>query len=288
VSHSVARQRPGEVVPSAVAQVRTDSLAAVVFDGHPTVIGHRGSGSGEVDGFAENTLSSFLHAVEAGVPWIEVDVRRTSDDRLVVRHNAAYADGTKVVDVDSAEAARRGSLWLDDLLSELPDGVGIDFDLKTAIEDSSLPAARATVGLVASVAAREAARRPVAVVSFDPAAVLELRELAPGVGRGWTSWLRFPSEHAVAGACHFDVDFLGLHMGSLTSQKYEPAPTQRNLDEIVGRLHDAGRELLLWCPSDGQIRRAVAIGVDAICVNEVPTVLADLARGGADISISAS
>ena len=65
----------------------------------PTLIGHRGLGRGIVDGHPQNTLGSFLAALEAGVTWVEVDVRRTADDALVVAHDAAYADGAFVVDL---------------------------------------------------------------------------------------------------------------------------------------------------------------------------------------------
>ena len=35
-------------------------------------------------------------AVEAGIDWIEFDVRRTADDRLVVLHDPAAGDGTLI------------------------------------------------------------------------------------------------------------------------------------------------------------------------------------------------
>ncbi|HET9411873.1 MAG TPA: glycerophosphodiester phosphodiesterase [Candidatus Saccharimonadales bacterium] len=48
------------------------------------IIGHRGAA-----GLAlENTLASFKAAINAGVDWIEFDVRATSDGRVVVSHDA--------------------------------------------------------------------------------------------------------------------------------------------------------------------------------------------------------
>jgi glycerophosphoryl diester phosphodiesterase len=47
-------------------------------------IGHRGARAYE----PENTLSSFRHALELGVDAVELDVRRTKDNELVVIHNA--------------------------------------------------------------------------------------------------------------------------------------------------------------------------------------------------------
>ena len=47
-------------------------------------IGHRGARAYE----PENTLSSFRRAVELGVDAIELDVRKTKDNKIVVIHNA--------------------------------------------------------------------------------------------------------------------------------------------------------------------------------------------------------
>ena len=47
------------------------------------IIGHRGAAGYE----PENTLRSFQKAREIGVDWIELDVRQTADDYLVVIHD---------------------------------------------------------------------------------------------------------------------------------------------------------------------------------------------------------
>jgi glycerophosphoryl diester phosphodiesterase len=247
-------------------------------EGRPVVIGHRGLGSGAVDGHRENTLGSFLAAVEAGVDWLEVYVRRTGDDRLVIAHDPAYDDGLFLVDTDAATAAARGTLLLDDLLEALPEHVGVDCDLKTSMEDAGRGAGATTAALLAPVAAREAHRRPVALTSFDPSALLAVRSLAPDVELGLLTWLEFPVGLAVAAAAHLDVEFLAVHMGSLRPNHIEPESQQRPLDYVVSLLHAADREVLAWCPTPEELARVLAAGVDAICVNDVPAALA--ARAG--------
>ena len=242
-------------------------------EGRPAVIGHRGLGSGEVDGHRENTLGSFLAAVEAGADWVEVDVRRTGDDRLVIVHDPAYDDGLFLVDADAATASARGTLLLDDLLEALPAHVGVDFDLKTSMEDATRAADATTVALLAPVAAREAHRRPLALTSFDPAALLAMRSLAPDVPLGLLTWLEFPVGLAVAAAAQLDVAFLAVHMGSLRPNRIEPEPQQRPLDYIVSVLHDADREVLAWCPTPEELPRVLGAGVDAICVNDIRATL---------------
>src|SRR3954470_21936767 len=91
-----------------------------VFGEGPAVIGHRGLGCGVVAGHQQNTLGSFAAAVRSGARWVEADVRRLGDDVLVVAHDAAYPDGTRLADVTVTEADRRGTLHLSSLLDEFP------------------------------------------------------------------------------------------------------------------------------------------------------------------------
>src|SRR3712207_1355005 len=123
------------------ATVGTVSLRPTpgVFGAGPALIGHRGLGCGVVRGHRENTLGSFTAAAELGMTWVEADVRRTADDVLVVAHDEGYPDGTRAADVSAVEADRRGTLRLLTLVAQLPPEVGLDLDLKPAIDDSMRP-----------------------------------------------------------------------------------------------------------------------------------------------------
>jgi glycerophosphoryl diester phosphodiesterase len=63
--------------------------------------GHRGSGRGEVNGQRENTLGSFLAAVDLGVRWVEMDARLNADGELVCFHDPV-ADGRLVSSLSGA------------------------------------------------------------------------------------------------------------------------------------------------------------------------------------------
>jgi glycerophosphoryl diester phosphodiesterase len=247
-----------------------------VFGRGPVVVGHRGLGRGTVNGHLENTLESFLAAAKAGVDWVEVDVRRTSDDELVVVHNPADSDGVFYADITAQEAYDKGALRLDALLEALPVSVGVDFDVKTSMEDAPLPRARTTMGQLAAVAVRESRRRDVLVTSFDPGGLDIARQLAPGVARGLLTWVDFPIGHAVAAAGHLDVQVLAPHWGSLRPNDVEPKPLQRPLDYVIDLVHESGREFLAWCPTVKFAQRLVDAGADALCVNDVPKVMASL------------
>jgi glycerophosphoryl diester phosphodiesterase len=247
-----------------------------VFGPGPALLGHRGLGRGIVDGIPENTLESFLAAAALGIDWVEVDVRRTSDDRLVVAHNPANADGVFYTDITGSEATGDGALDLGELLAALPAGVGIDFDVKTSMEDATRDRGGTTMAQLARVARREARRRPTLISSFDAGALDIARELAPGVPRALLTWVEFPIGQAVAMAGPLDVQVLAPHWGSLRPNDREPVELQRPLDYVVETVHASGREFLAWCPTVAFAQRLLDAGVDALCVNNVPKAIAAL------------
>ncbi len=247
-----------------------------LFGPGPVLLGHRGLGRGTVDGIRENTLESFLAAAALGIDWVEVDVRRTSDDRLVVAHNPANADGVFYADITGSEATDDGALDLHELLAALPAGVGIDFDVKTSMEDATRDRAGTTMAQLARVARREARRRPTLISSFDAGALDIARELAPGVPRGLLTWVEFPIGQAVAMAGHLDVQVLAPHWGSLRPNDREPMELQRPLEYVVDVVHTSGREFLAWCPTVRFAQQLLDAGVDALCVNNVPKAIAAL------------
>ncbi len=236
----------------------------------PTLIGHRGLGKGVLEGQLENTLGSFLAALESGVDWVEVDVRRTYDDELIVAHDAAFSDGAFLADLSAAEVIRRGALRLSELLEVLPASAGVVFDVKSSMEDAARGAAETTAGLLAKVARLELRRRPLAALSFDPAVLRHLRERVPDMPLGFTTWLHYPVGHAVAAAAHLDVELVAIHAGSLWPNKSAAATELRPLEQVVERVHQSSRQLMVWCPTTRQGQQLLAAGVDALILDDVP------------------
>jgi glycerophosphoryl diester phosphodiesterase len=48
---------------------------------------------------------------------------------------------------------------------------------------------------------------------------------------------------------------------------------------VVEVAHAAGLEVLAWCPEAAQLEALLDAGVDALCVNDLPTMAATLAQG---------
>ena len=252
-----------------------------VFGGRPTVLGHRGLGRDTVDGHPENSLGSILAAAQSGLRWVELDLRRTGDDALVVGHYPTLGDAEFVADLSLDRARELGAVTLGEVLDALPEGTGVNLDLKTSLKDALRPRCSTTAALLGPVVVAEAARRPLLVSSFDPAALLVLHEVAPDVPRALLTWIAFPLRKAVPAARHLGVDGVAAHWSSFGPNAMDHSPTFRSAEYSVRVAHEAGLEVVAWCPDAEVATELVRAGVDAVVVDDVPTTLAAL-RGVAD------
>jgi len=259
----------------------------VIFAAKPAVVGHRGCGRDTSCGFRENTVESCLAAVEAGLTWLEIDAQRTADDELVLRHDWTAPDGSRVVDRTAADLSAQGIARLADVFAAVPPEIAIDIDVKTVLADAADPKARRTGTLLAAALSTESRRRRLLVTSFDPGLLVALRPEVPGVALGLLTWLHFPPQHGIPAAAGLGLDAICLHTGSMrpaggpgdgAGEDRHPFPTA---GEAVSAAHEAGLEVLIWCPDAGAAASYAAAGADALCVDDVPGTLAALASWAA-------
>lgn len=260
-------------------------MTSDIFTAPATLIGHRGLGKGLVHGRVENTLPSFLAALDAGIDWVEVDVRRTVDDQLFVAHDAALSDGHVLTEMTGSQASRRGVLRVQELLEALPPEAGVVFDVKSSLDDAGRSAVSTTGAMLGRIGKVALGSRPTVAMSFDPAALRHIREQLPTMPLGLLTWLRFPVEQAVAAAAHLDVQLLAIHAGSLWPNATTGPAELPSLSRVVTRVHQSNRQLVAWCPTPDQAHSLVAAEVDALVVDDVPYYVATL--GGAKQTASA-
>jgi len=267
----LVRPRGHRTVSSRYVSAATRATRPPLFPDPPAVIGHRGLGSGVVDGLPENSLASMSAAVAAGVDWVELDVSRSSEDVLVVHHNPATLEGAFLVECTAPDLSAMGVAALQDVLDGLPGEVAVDIDVKPVLEDALT--VRDTVELLLPLLRREQPRRRLMVTSFDATALQRVRAGVPGLPTGLLTWFDFPLRIAVPMAARLGVDVVGLHHRSFAANTVEPAHLHREPARNVTVAHEAGLEVLAWCPGPEEVPGLVAAGVDALVVNDVPTML---------------
>jgi len=143
-------------------------------------VGHRGAKAYE----SENTLSSFKRAIELGVDAVELDVRKTKDNEIVVIHNADVkktTDGSGSVNELTLEEIKKFVTakgeqipTLEEVLDFVGKRVKVLVELKeTGIEEKVL-------GLIRQKGLME----NVIIVSFHEEALRKVRKLDDDVATG--------------------------------------------------------------------------------------------------------
>lgn len=241
----------------------------MIFEYKPSIVGHRGSGAGQADGYQENSLEAFLAAAVRGVPWVELDARRSSDGELMIWHEPATPEGDLITSRTAAELAAAGIAALDEVLSVLPASVSVNVDVKTVIEDATDPEHQRTHALIARALRRYRGTRRFLISSFDPSLPVYLKDrMAPDgdLALGLITEVRFSAGPAVSAAANLGMDAVCLHVDSLRT---EP-------ERVLEFAHRSGLEVMAWSPEPELAVTLARAGVDAVCVDDIPGTQAAL------------
>jgi glycerophosphoryl diester phosphodiesterase len=104
------------------------------------------------------------------------------------------------------------------------------------------------------------------VSSFDPAAILTVRERVPDVPIGLLTWRGYPLRKAIAAAAQLGAEVVAPHSSAFLGEH----PQERPAAESVRVAHEAGLEVLTWSFQLEEMDELVAAGVDCLVVDDVP------------------
>lgn len=244
-----------------MAEERTDPSSAPDSSLSTKVIAHRGASADH----PENTVEAFVGAKEQGADGIELDVRLSADDVLVLHHDAHLSDGRMVREVLSTDLPERVPSLAEAL--EATDPLFTNIELKNLRSDPDYDAAEGLSIAVAGLIAAFEAHERVLVSSFDIDAVLRIRATDPLVPIGWLVWGQAdPSQLIGRVEAH---QMQAIHPHDLLVDA-----------AFVRRAHDAGLAVNVWTVDDLDRGRALAsMGVDAIITN-TPALMIEALRGG--------
>ena len=208
----------------------------------PLLLGHRG-----LPALAEgNTRASFLAAVEAGLDGVETDVQRTKDGVLVIHHD--FVVGLRLISdlkLDELRELRPEVVTLGELLELLepyPDFL-INLELKSipGLEDGRAHALADTV-------ANWSGKKRVWISSYDPVALLKIRERRPELPLGYLFRV-------------YDTGRMAELLGIEALHPHRQLATAAR----VARWHQKGFLVATWTVNDAaQARTFASMGVDVI------------------------
>ncbi|MGE5729564.1 MAG: glycerophosphodiester phosphodiesterase [Gemmatimonas sp.] len=219
----------------------------------PMLIGHRGAPRER----PENTLPSFLRALELQADGIELDVHCTLDRVVVVHHDeiprATPPSGRlagKRIDALTFDELQGFSVRGLALISTLAEALAvIRGRAEVFVELKGAAIEREVVGVIRASIAPERC----AVHSFDHAQVARARALAPDI-RGGILFDRAVSDPAAA---------------MRASNALDVWPSREHVTEMLVReVHDNGGRVIPWTVNDGgQAVALAALGVDGLCTD---------------------
>ena len=227
-------------------------------DLRPLVIGHRGASAAR----PENTVEAFRHARHLGADWVELDVRRTADGALVVRHDAVFPDGRVLVEL-LAEDLPDSVPTLAEALAAC-DGMGVNVEIKNDRRDPDYDRVDGVAEAVAELLAVEAGRgridlAQILVTSFNPSTIGVVHERRPEIPTGLLAFDVADPEAVVAQAAAG---------GHVAVNPWDPFVDEH----LMALAADAGLAVFPWTVDDpDRMRRLVALGVAGIITN-VPDV----------------
>jgi glycerophosphoryl diester phosphodiesterase len=237
----------------------------------PLIIAHRGDGANA----PENTIKAFRSAYELGADGIELDVRLTADDQLVVFHdwklhrasngkglvNHATLDEMRALDVGSWFGPQfRGEKapTLDEVFESLPPNFLINVEMKAVIKGMRLIAHR-----VAEVVRRHARWAGTLVASFNPISLWELRKIEPRISRGYIWSRRHPPP--IRSRCFNRL---------VQAHWYDPANDSYN-SRLLNKVRQRGARMLAWDSDFGcDLAKMASVRLDAAVTNAVAHLLA--------------
>ena len=217
----------------------------------------------------ENTIPAFARAMELGADGVELDVHRTSDGALVVRHDA---DGPPGVWAELTLAVIRATEPDVPVLAEVLDvcaGKLVNIEIKNSPPDLDWDPTDRAVDLVVECLADRGGHDTVLVSSFNLATIDRVRLLAADVPTAYLTFVGDPLDALLTVESHGHA---ALHpfVGQLTGAR---------AGAVVQRAHERNVQVNVWTVNEpDEIARLAAAGVDGICTDVPDVALSVLAR----------
>lgn len=232
----------------------------------PLVIAHRG----DLSSAPENTLPAFQRAVPQGADGVELDVRLTRDDRLVVFHDrlldrtstghgpVSKSTFTELRSLDvgswfNIEFKGEQVPTLDEVFEVLPQDFLINVELKVILRGMRLIAHQ-----VAETIARHKRWTSTLVASFNPVALYHLRQLEPRIARGYIWSIKHP----------YPIRARWLSP-LVQADWYDPANDSYN-PKLHRKLQERGRRMLAWDTDfDCNLEEMARAGLEAVVTDRL-------------------
>jgi glycerophosphoryl diester phosphodiesterase len=217
------------------------------------VLAHRGASRAE----RENTVEAFKRAREMGAHGVELDVRRTLDDHLVVHHDPRTHDGGVICEMLAGDLPAH----IPSLSQALDacEGMWVNLEIKNDEQEPDFDPSEWVAEQTMRLLAERGEPQRWLMSSFRLETMNRCRQLAPHIRTAWLV-VEVP-DNAVA--VLLEYGHAALHPWVKMLSK-----------DVIDDCHVAGIAVNTWtCDDPLRMSELIAWGIDGICTN-VPDVAA--------------
>lgn len=244
---------------------------------HYGVTAHRGNSGSE----PENTMAAFKSAVELNADWVELDIHKTGDGKIVVIHdkttgrtgdldlvvaNSSY-DELRAVDVSTDFMQRKGDSYTKELTEDARRIPLLDEVLEyfTSVESVRLSIQPKTdaVEQAVELVKRYGLEHSVGFNDGNLNYMKQVKELAPEIHVFWDRPADLDIDKDIEIALEHGFESLVINQNGITP-------------EVVRKVKDAGLEIGSWTVNDPDImEKFLDIGVERI-YTDYPDILIEM------------
>ena len=220
------------------------------------VLAHRGASRAE----RENTVAAFARAHTMGADGVELDVRRTADDMLVVHHDARLADQRIIREVTSVDIASNELTAHIPTLDQALDacaGMWVNLEIKNDESEPDFDPTEWVADQTMALLDRRGESERWLMSSFRIETVDRCRAMARHVRTAW-----------LTGAVPDDIVEMLTTRGHVAVHPWVHLLTR----EMIETCHRGHILVNTWtCDDPDRMRELIEWGIDGICTN-VPDV----------------
>jgi glycerophosphoryl diester phosphodiesterase len=228
----------------------------------PLVLGHRGASAHAGD----NTIEAFELALAHGADGVELDVRFTADEVVVLHHDADVGEMGPLIHHDFAaiRSTHPEIPTLDEALAVLGDLI-VNVEIKNSPLEPDFDSGHAMADVVARWVARHDIRERVVVTSFNRDTVASVSNADPAIVTGQ---LVHPGFDIVTGSAAIAAEghtWLAPYVRDVVA----------DAESVIDAAHGAGLRVIVWTVDDpADITTLASAGVDGIISNDPRATLA--------------
>jgi glycerophosphoryl diester phosphodiesterase len=222
----------------------------------PLVLGHRGASAFASD----NSIEAFELALAHGADGVELDVRFTADEIVVLHHDADVGEMGPLVyhDFETIRSTHPELPTLDEALAVLGDLV-VNVEIKNSPLDADFDPTHKMADVVARWTARHDIHDRVVVTSFNPDTVAAVRRADPTIVTGQLVEIGFNIKRGVDAIAAAGHSWIAPFVADVT----------QDAETVIEATHAAGLRMMVWTVDDpADIAVIAAASVDGIISND--------------------